>query len=43
MWRDLEEISTQHLTAQQAESFVRTAYAVVDSINGRTSPQEQPT
>jgi DNA-binding MarR family transcriptional regulator len=43
MWRDLEEISTQRLSAQQAESFVRTAYAVVDSINGRTSPQEQPT
>lgn len=43
MWRDLEEISTQHLTAQQAESFVRTAYAVVDAISGRAQPQEQPT
>jgi DNA-binding MarR family transcriptional regulator len=43
MWRDLEEISTQHLTEQQAESFVRTAYAVVDAISGRAQPQEQPT
>jgi DNA-binding MarR family transcriptional regulator len=43
MWQALEEISTQHLTARQAESFVHTAYTVVDSINGRTPPQEQPT
>jgi DNA-binding MarR family transcriptional regulator len=43
MWRALEEISTQHLSAQQAESFVSTAYAVVDGISGRPLPQERPT
>jgi DNA-binding MarR family transcriptional regulator len=43
MWRALEEISAQHLSAQQAESFVQTAYAVVEAINGGTQPQEQPT
>ena len=43
MWRELEEISAQHLTAQQAESFVRTAYAIVEAIDGSTQPEEQPT
>jgi hypothetical protein len=32
-----------HLSAQQAESFVDTAYAVVDAISGRAQPQQQPT
>jgi DNA-binding MarR family transcriptional regulator len=42
MWRDLEATSTQHLTAQQAETFVRDAYAVIDAISGRTQPPEEP-
>jgi MarR family transcriptional regulator, organic hydroperoxide resistance regulator len=41
MWRALEETSAQNLSAQQAESFVRMAYAVADAINGRTLPQEE--
>ncbi|GAQ66472.1 MULTISPECIES: MarR family winged helix-turn-helix transcriptional regulator [Streptomyces] len=35
MWRALEETSALNLSAQQAESFVRTAYAIADAINGR--------
>jgi DNA-binding MarR family transcriptional regulator len=41
MWRALEETSAQNLSAQQAKSFVRMAYAVADAINGRTPPQEE--
>ncbi|MEV0633408.1 MarR family winged helix-turn-helix transcriptional regulator [Streptomyces sp. NPDC050619] len=41
MWRALEETSTQNLSAQQAESFVRTAYAIADAINSRALPQEE--
>lgn len=33
MWRALEETSTRDLSAQQAESFVRIAYAITDAIN----------
>ncbi|MDA1359085.1 MarR family winged helix-turn-helix transcriptional regulator [Glycomyces luteolus] len=43
MWRDLEETSTQHLSAQRAETFVRDAYAVIDAISGRTRPHDEPT
>ena len=43
MWRDLEATSTRHLTAQQAETFVRDAYAVIDAINTRAQPPEEPT
>ncbi|MEU1551439.1 MarR family winged helix-turn-helix transcriptional regulator [Streptomyces scabiei] len=35
MWRALEETSALNLSAQQVESFVRTAYAIADAINGR--------
>ncbi|MDX3614932.1 MarR family winged helix-turn-helix transcriptional regulator [Streptomyces europaeiscabiei] len=41
MWRALEETSALNLSAQQAESFVRTAYAIADAINGRALPQEE--
>ncbi|RPF33274.1 MarR family winged helix-turn-helix transcriptional regulator [Streptomyces sp. TLI_185] len=40
MWRALEETSAENLSAQQAESFVRTAYAIADAINGRAVPRE---
>ncbi|MEU4340922.1 MarR family winged helix-turn-helix transcriptional regulator [Nocardia sp. NPDC023852] len=40
MWQALEETSTRNLSAQQAESFVRTAYAIIDAINSRALPQE---
>ncbi|MFF4346553.1 MarR family winged helix-turn-helix transcriptional regulator [Streptomyces sp. NPDC001530] len=35
MWRALEETSARDLSAQQAESFVRIAYAITDAINSR--------
>ncbi|MFI8075462.1 MarR family winged helix-turn-helix transcriptional regulator [Streptomyces sp. NPDC086033] len=35
MWQALEETSAQNLSAQEAESFVRTAYAITDAINSR--------
>ncbi|WP_328434901.1 MarR family winged helix-turn-helix transcriptional regulator [Streptomyces sp. NBC_00425] len=35
MWRALEEISARDLSAHQAESFVRVAYAITDAINNR--------
>ncbi|GGW45287.1 MarR family winged helix-turn-helix transcriptional regulator [Streptomyces caelestis] len=41
MWRALEEISALNLSAQQAESFVRTAYAITDAINSRALPREE--
>ncbi|MBD9701446.1 winged helix-turn-helix transcriptional regulator [Streptomyces sp. ID01-12c] len=41
MWRALEETSARDLSAQQAEAFVRTAYAIADAINGRALPQEE--
>ena len=40
MWRALEETSAVNLSEQQAESFVRTAYAIADAINGRAVPGE---
>ncbi|WP_033320533.1 MarR family winged helix-turn-helix transcriptional regulator [Streptomyces yerevanensis] len=43
MWQALEETSAQNLSAQQAESFVRTAYAIADAINSRALPQEEST
>ncbi|MEU5316262.1 MarR family winged helix-turn-helix transcriptional regulator [Streptomyces sp. NPDC021056] len=39
MWRALEETSALNLSAQQAESFVSTAYAIADAINSRAVPQ----
>ncbi|MFJ8053636.1 MarR family winged helix-turn-helix transcriptional regulator [Streptomyces luteogriseus] len=41
MWRALEETSARDLSAQEAESFVRTAYAIADAINSRVVPQEE--
>ncbi|MDQ0746138.1 DNA-binding MarR family transcriptional regulator [Streptomyces africanus] len=41
MWRALEETSALNLSAEQAESFVRTAYAIADAINSRPLPQEE--
>jgi DNA-binding MarR family transcriptional regulator len=43
MWRALEETSVRNLSAQQAKSFVRTAYAIADAINSRALPQEEST
>jgi MarR family transcriptional regulator, organic hydroperoxide resistance regulator len=43
MWRALEETSARNLSAQQAKSFVRTAYAIADAINSRTLPPEEST
>lgn len=40
MWRALEETSAVNLSAQQAESFVRTAYAIADAINGSAVQRE---
>lgn len=40
MWRALEETFAVNLSAQQAESFVRTAYAIADAINGRAVARE---
>ncbi|MEV5433428.1 MarR family transcriptional regulator [Streptomyces sp. NPDC052701] len=35
MWRALEELSIQNLTAEQVETFTRTAYAIEQSIKNR--------
>ena len=43
MWRALEETSARNLSAQQAESFVHTAYAIADAISSRDLPQEEST
>jgi DNA-binding MarR family transcriptional regulator len=42
MWRTLEEISVRNLSAQQAESFVHTAYVMTGAINNRSLPQMSP-
>jgi len=39
MWRALEATSAQYLSADEAAAFVRTAYDIVDAINGRAQPQ----
>ncbi|MEU9959753.1 MarR family winged helix-turn-helix transcriptional regulator [Streptomyces sp. NPDC050982] len=41
MWRALEETSARNLSAEQAESFVRIAYAIADAINSPALPQEE--
>jgi DNA-binding MarR family transcriptional regulator len=41
MWRALEETSARDLSVQQAESFVRTAYAITDALNSRALPREE--
>jgi len=40
MWQALEKTTARNLSARQAESFVRTAYAIADAINSRALPQE---
>ena len=40
LWQALEETTARNLSAQQAESFVRTAYAITDAISSRALPQE---
>jgi MarR family transcriptional regulator, organic hydroperoxide resistance regulator len=39
----LEEASTRNLSAQQEESFVGTAYTIIDAINSRPLPHEEST
>ncbi|MEJ3749031.1 MarR family winged helix-turn-helix transcriptional regulator [Actinomycetes bacterium KLBMP 9797] len=41
MWQALEEITARNLSAQQAVSFVRTAYAIADTINSRARRREE--
>ena len=41
MWRALEETSARDLSAQQAESFVRIAYAITDALNSRPLTREE--
>ncbi|MFB7593859.1 MarR family winged helix-turn-helix transcriptional regulator [Streptomyces sp. NPDC056160] len=43
MWRALEELSVRDLTADQIESFTRTAYAIEQSIRncGRQAPSDE--
>jgi DNA-binding MarR family transcriptional regulator len=41
MGRALEKATTQNLSAQQAESFVHTAYAITDAINRGALLQEK--
>ncbi|MDX3752285.1 MarR family winged helix-turn-helix transcriptional regulator [Streptomyces sp. AK08-02] len=41
MWRTLEETSARNLSAQQVESFVSTAYAIADAINGGAAAAEE--
>lgn len=41
MWRALEQTSALNLSAQQAESFVRTAYAIADAINSSAAAAEE--
>jgi len=43
MWQALEEASTRNLSAQQEESFVGTAYTIIDAINSRPLPHEEST
>jgi DNA-binding MarR family transcriptional regulator len=38
MWQALERTTARNLSVQQAESFIRTAYAIADAINSRTLP-----
>lgn len=41
MWQALEEASARHLSPQQAESFVDTAYAIVDALSS-SAPGPKP-
>jgi len=41
LWQTLEQASARSLSAQQAESFVRMAYSIIEAINYRDVPQEE--
>jgi MarR family transcriptional regulator, organic hydroperoxide resistance regulator len=41
MWRTLEATAARHLSTDQAESFVRTAYGIVDVINEHAQTQDE--
>ena len=41
MWQTLEETSARDLSAEQAESFVRIAYAITDAINSSGAAAEK--
>ena len=41
LWQTLEEASVGNLSPQQARSFVRTAYTIVEAINNRTLVREE--
>ncbi|WP_151483646.1 MarR family winged helix-turn-helix transcriptional regulator [Streptomyces albicerus] len=41
MWQALEETSARNLSAQQAESFVRTAYTIADAITSSAAAGEE--
>jgi DNA-binding MarR family transcriptional regulator len=41
MWQALEETSARNLSAQQAESFVRTAYTIADAITSSAAAEEE--
>ena len=43
LWQSLEETSARNLSEQQAESFVRIAYAITEAINSRPLPPEEST
>jgi len=40
MWQALEKTTVRNLSAQEAKSFTRTAYAIADAINSRALQQE---
>jgi DNA-binding MarR family transcriptional regulator len=42
MWRALEETSARDLSAREAESFVRTAYAIAEAINSHADTGKEP-
>ncbi|MFE1839613.1 MarR family winged helix-turn-helix transcriptional regulator [Streptomyces sviceus] len=41
MWQTLEETSARNLSEQQAEAFIRTAYAIADALNSRALRREE--
>jgi DNA-binding MarR family transcriptional regulator len=41
LWQALEETSARNLSERQAESFVETAYAIIEAISSRALPQEE--
>ncbi|USQ85427.1 MarR family winged helix-turn-helix transcriptional regulator [Streptomyces phaeoluteigriseus] len=41
MWRALEETAARNLSEQQAESFVHTAYAIAEAMNGSALPRQE--